>query len=274
MLTFGLRLGKKPRVVISTTPKPAKLLKNLLSRVSRDVVLTGGSTFENRANLATSFLSQIVTKYQGTRLGRQELEAELLEDGEGALWSRNTIENSRCSKDKVPAFSRIVVAIVPAVTVSEDSDETGIVVAALGVDNHGYVLADESGKYAPAQWARKAVALYYKFGVDRIIAETNQGGAMVESTIRAIDTNVAYRGVIAKRDKLLRAELVSALYEQFRVHHVGAFPALEDQMCAFSGGGDSPDRLDALCYAITELMCKLANDGIIEFTRRMVEEAT
>ncbi len=174
---------------------------------------------------------------------------------------------------KVPLLQRVVVAIDPAVTVSEDSDETGIVVAALGVDNHGYVLADESGKYAPAEWARKAVALYHRFGADRIIAETNQGGAMVETTIRAIDANVAYRGVTAKRGQLLRAEPVSALYEQFRVHHVGTFPVLEDQMCTFAGGGDSPDRLDALCYAITELMCKPANDGIIEFTRLEAEKA-
>jgi phage terminase large subunit-like protein len=202
------------------------------------------------------------------------LEAELLEDVEGALWSRNTIEDLRCSRDKVSAFSRIVVAVDPAVTVSEDSDKTGIVVAALGVDKHGYVLADESGKYAPAEWARKAVALYHRFGADRIIAETNQGGAMVESTIRAIDANVAYRGVTGKRGKLLRAEPVSALYEQFRVHHVGAFPALEDQMCTFSGGGDSPDRLDALVYGFTELMCAPDGTAIIEFTRRMAEEAT
>lgn len=251
-LQLTLRLGARPRCCISTTPRPSKLLKDLVSRKGHDVVISGGSTFANRANLAPVFLDSIVRRYAGTRLGRQELEAELLQDVEGALWNLDRIDELR--RFKAPELERIVVAIDPAISVGEDSAETGIVVCGLGVDGHGYVLEDASGKYLPTQWANRAVNLYRKYRADRIVAEINQGGQMVESTVRTIDKNVAYRGVHAKRGKILRAEPVSALYEQSRVHHVGAFPELEDQQCGFAGGGDSPDRLDAMVYAISDLM--------------------
>jgi predicted phage terminase large subunit-like protein len=253
MLQFGLRLGKKPRQVVTTTPRPIKLLKELLA--SKDTVVTRGSTYDNRANLAESFFTQIVRRYEGTRLGRQELNAEILTDTPGALWTRDLIEECRIDKASLPPMKRIVVAIDPAISVSETSDETGIVVCGLGSDGKGYVLADESGRYLPIEWATKAVALYKKYNADRIVAEANQGGAMVETTIRTVDANVSYKGVHASRGKITRAEPVAALSEQHRILFVGTFPPLEDQLCEFAAGSaDSPDRLDALVWAITELM--------------------
>lgn len=269
-LMFGLRLGQ-PRVVITTTPKPIKLIKDLMARP--DFVVTRGSTSENSSNLARQFLDTVVGRYAGTRLGRQELEAEILEDIEGALWTRARIEDLRVVQAEVPPFRRIVVAIDPAVTANEKSDETGIIVAALGIDGHGYVLGDHSGKYLPAEWAREAVKQYHRRGADRIIGEVNQGGAMVEATVRAVDENVPFKGVHASRGKIVRAEPISALYEQGRVHHVGAFPELEDQLCTFAPGStSSPDRLDALVWALTELMGTPDGTAIIEFYRREVEE--
>nr|WP_305953020.1 phage terminase large subunit [Beijerinckia mobilis] len=272
-MLFGLRLGMDPRICVTTTPKPTKLVRNLLSRVGKDVVLTGGSTFENRENLAPPFLNAIVGRYAGTRLGRQELEAELLEDTPGALWSLAMIEAARIEPRELPLMRRVVVAIDPAVTANEDSDETGIIVAGLGQDGHGYVLEDASGKMTPTEWARRAVSLYHRYRADRVIAEVNQGGALVENTLRVIDENVAFRAVHATKGKILRAEPVSALYEQGRVHHAGTFPELEDQMVTFAGGSaDSPDRLDACAYALTDLMVGIADGtGIIEFYRRQAE---
>jgi predicted phage terminase large subunit-like protein len=218
-------------------------------------VVTRGSTYDNRANLAESFFLQIVKKYEGTRLGRQELSAEMLEDFEGALWSRDLIEAIRCDKSSLPPMRRIVVALDPAVSVGEDSDATGIVVAGLGVDDKGYVLEDGSGKYLPIEWARRAVALYYKWSADRIVAEANQGGAMVETTIRTVDPNASYKAVHASRGKITRAEPVAALSEQRRIFFAGSFPELEDELCTFvAGSPDSPDRLDAMVWAFTELM--------------------
>jgi predicted phage terminase large subunit-like protein len=193
-----------------------------------------------------------------TRLGRQELNAELLDDVPGALWERDTIE--ACRVEKTPALRRIVVAIDPATTSGEDADESGIVVAGAGEDGHGYVLEDLSGRYAPIEWARIAVSAYRRHQADRIIAETNNGGEMVEATVRMVDPNVSYKSVHASRGKFTRAEPVSALYEQGRVHHVGTLPILEDQMAAFTPDLDrersksSPDRVDALVWAFTELM--------------------
>lgn len=256
MLQFGLRLGKRPRQVITTTPKPIKLLRELVARYGQDVVITRGSTYDNRANLAPSFFSQIVKVYEGTRLGRQELNAEILDDVQGALWNRDMIEVTREPAGSVFDLKRVVVAIDPAISVGEDSDETGIIVAGLDWDDHhAFVIEDLSGKYSPTEWAMKAVAAYRRHRADRIVAESNQGGEMVENTLRVVDSNVPIRMVHAKRGKLIRAEPVSALYEQRRVHHVGAFEALEDQLCTFAPGvSDSPDRLDALVYAISDLM--------------------
>jgi predicted phage terminase large subunit-like protein len=271
-LQFGLRLGKRPRQVITTTPRPIKLLREVIKRNGRDVVVTRGSTYDNRDNLAPSFFSQIVRQYEGTRLGRQELNAELLEDVQGALWTRDLIEEGRRDKASLPPMRRIVVAIDPAVSVSETSDETGIIVAGLGVDDHGYLLHDESGKYAPIEWARRAVALYRKYGADRIVAEANQGGAMVETTVRTVDPNCSFKAVHASRGKITRAEPIAALAEQHRIHLVGGFPELEDQLCSFAAGAaGSPDRLDAMVWAFTELMVGARDDGIIEFYRQEVE---
>ena len=252
MLQMCLRVGKNPRTIISSTPKPSKLLKSLIEREGKDVVITRGSTFDNRANLAPQYFNSVVSRYEGTRKGRQELNAEVLTEIEGALWNIAQLDELR--RHKAPDMKRIVVAVDPAVSIGEDSDETGIIVAGLGVDDHGYVLEDASGKYSPAEWARRVVALYQKYHADRVIAEINMSGLLVEQTLRAVSSNVSYRGVHAKRGKMIRAEPVAALYEQSKVHHVGIFEKLEDQLCTYAGGGDLPDRLDAMVYALTELV--------------------
>jgi phage terminase large subunit-like protein len=269
MLQFGLRLGRDPRCVITTTPRPTKLLKSIMA--DPGTVITQGSTFDNRANLAASFLATILRRYEGTRLGRQELNAEILEDVEGALWTRAMIEAARIGAGDVPTLRRIVVAIDPAVSCGEDSDETGIIVAGLGADDCGYLLEDLSGRYQPHEWASIAVRAYHRHKADRIVAEVNQGGAMVEATVRVVDPNVPYKAVHASRGKIARAEPVSALYEQNRIHHAGAFPALEAQLCEFAPGAtSSPDRLDAAVWAFTELMLSGGDGtGIIEFYRRL-----
>jgi predicted phage terminase large subunit-like protein len=272
MLMLGLRLGKDPRAVVTTTPKPTRLLRDLLSRAGTDVAVTRGSTMENEANLASAFLAQIVRRYEGTRLGRQELDAELLDDAPNAMWTRDLIERAHVAA--APSLRRIVVAIDPATTSGEESDETGIVVAGVGVDGEGYVLDDLSGRLAPTEWARRAVAAYQRHEADRVVAEVNAGGEMVEATLRVVDRNVSFKAVHASKGKVARAEPVAALYEQGRVHHVGAFPALEDQMCSFTTGYDrssagmSPDRLDALVWALTELMLGTDVMAYIEFYQR------
>jgi phage terminase large subunit-like protein len=270
MLMFGLRLGADPRAVVTTTPRPTKLIRELLA--DPKVVVTRGRTAENRANLAPAFLSQVVRRYEGTRLGRQELDGELLEDMPGALWQRGLIEAARV---RAPSdLARVVVAIDPAASSGEGADETGIVVVGRNMAGHAYVLADISGRYAPAEWARAAVAACATHRADRIVAETNNGGEMVEATLRMVDANVPYGAVRASRGKIARAEPVAALYEQGRVHHVGAFAALEDQMCSFTSdfdravAGYSPDRVDALVWGLTELLVEpRAGDGIFEAYR-------
>ena len=260
MAMFGLRLGSRPRWLVTTTPKPVRTLRDLLSRVGQDVVLTKGSTFDNAANLTPSFLAAIKQRYENTRLGRQELHAELLTDTPGALWRMEQIDATRLPAEGSPLWlNRIVVAIDPAVSTSEGADETGIV--SCGIDEAGrfYVIDDQSGRYAPHEWAQRAISTYHRWSADRIVIEANQGGAMVEFTLRHVDPNVPVRTVHASRGKATRAEPVSALYEQARVSHVGSFPELEDQMCAFTSdfnrntAGYSPDRVDALVWALTSL---------------------
>ena len=275
MLMFGLRLGDDPRAVVTTTPRPTKLIRALIA--DPKVVMTRGATAENRANLAPAFLDQIVKRYKGTRLGRQELDAELLDDMPGGLWQRGIIEATRTST--APQFSRVVVAIDPAVSASEHADETGIIAAGRDANGHGYVLADASGRYAPAEWARIAIAAYGARQADRIVAEINNGGDMVEATLRMIDPNVPFSAVRAARGKVARAEPVAALYEQGRIHHIGVFAQLEDQMCSFTSdfdrnaAGYSPDRVDALVWAFTELLVEpRAGDGIFEAYRRLAEK--
>jgi len=253
-LLFGLRLGVKPQVIITTTPKPTTLIKELVN--NKDSLVTRGSTFENQDNLAESAVKKLKEKYEGTRLGRQELFAEILEDVEGALWNRDMISKALLkSTEEVPTLVRTVVAIDPAVTQNKLSNETGIVVCAKGFDEKFYVIDDVSGKYTPDSWAKIAVETYYKYEADKIIAEVNNGGDLVERVIRTIDNNVSYGSVRATKGKYLRAEPISALYEQQRVKHIKPFQFLEDQMAnynplTFAG---SPDRLDALVWGLTEL---------------------
>jgi len=251
-LMFGLRLGKNPQCLITTTPKPTKIIRDLVAR--EDVAVTTGSTFENEANLAESALAMLRDKYEGTTLGRQELYAEIIENLEGALWTSALIDEARMPDDTEKELKQIIVAIDPAVTNNEDSDETGIMVVGKDLNNEYYVLEDVSGKYSPDAWARKAINCYYDWGADRIVAEVNNGGDLVERLLRGIDDNIPYRSVRATRGKLVRAEPIAALYEQRRVHHIGYFPELESQMCSYIGETKpSPDRLDALVWGITEL---------------------
>jgi phage terminase large subunit-like protein len=275
MLMFGLRLGTDPRVVVTTTPRPTKLLRELIADPA--AVVTRGTTYENRANLAAAFVGQIIHKYQGTRLGRQELEAELLEDVPGALWTRGMIEGSRARG--APAFIRVVVAIDPAGSSTEGADETGIIVVGKDEDGRGWVIADASGRYSPTEWAKTAISAYRAHGADRIVAEVNNGGDMVEATLRMIEPSAPFAAVRATRGKVTRAEPIAALYEQGRIRHLGVFPRLEDQMCAFTieahgnlsarSAGYSPDRVDALVWALTHLLvAPMPGEGIYEVYRQ------
>jgi len=249
----GLRLGANPQAIITTTPRPTKLVRELIANPF--TVLTAGTTYENRANLAAAFYTQIIRKYEGTRLGRQELLAEVLDDNPGALFKQTDIDGARVTK--LPPLARIVVAMDPAVTSSEESDEWGII--ASGQDGrdpaHFYLLADESGIYTPDEAAKQAVRLYHRLAADRLVGEANNGGDMIEALVRHQDANVAYKKVTASRGKQVRAEPVSALYEQGRVHHHGIFAQLEDQATSWNPktDKDSPDRMDAMVWAITEL---------------------
>lgn len=249
--SLGLRLGDNPQAVVTTTPKPTKLVKELVADPT--TVVTRGSTYDNTANLADAFIQKVVKKYEGTRLGRQELNAEILDDNPGALWKRSQIDALRVKEP--PPLKRIVVALDPAATKNANSDETGLVVCGIGTDGHGYVLADLTLRGSPEEWGRAAVYAYHIHGADRIIGETNNGGEMVEHVIRTVDDQVPFKAVHASRGKITRAEPISALYEQDRCHHVGSFPVLEDQMCEYDPktAKYSPDRMDALVWAFTEL---------------------
>ena len=231
----------------------------LLKRIMADTATTVSKarTADNAKNLAAAFLTRVVARYQGTRLGRQELDAEFLEERTDALWKRSDIEACRVSA--APEMRRIVVAIDPPASSGEGSDACGLVAAGIGSDGFGYVLCDATeGKLSPARWAKRAVDLYHRFEADRLVAEVNQGGEMVEAVIRQADSSVPIEKVRAYRGKYLSAEPVAALYEQGRVKHVGAFPELEDEMCDFGLGGlssgRSPDRLDAMVWALSALM--------------------
>ena len=251
-LMFGLRLGINPQCLITTTPKPTKIIRDLVAR--DDVVVTSGNTFENEENLADSALAMLRDKYEGTTLGRQELYAEIIENLEGALWTSKLIDESRFDDKKEISLTQIIVAVDPAVTNNEDSDETGIVVVGKDINNEYYVLEDATGKYSPDAWAKKAINCYYNWNADRIVAEVNNGGDLVERLLRGVDDNIPYRSVRATRGKMVRAEPIAALYEQRRVHHMGYFPELESQMCSYIGETKpSPDRLDALVWGMTEI---------------------
>ena len=257
-LQFGLRLGAHPRQIVTTTPRPIPILKEILA--SPTTVVTRGVTTDNRANLAPSFIKAITDKYAGTRLGRQELSAEILDDVPDALWTRSSLDRNRRRQNEIPALKRVVVAIDPAAKKNEMPEEgaaTGIIVAGVGEDNRGYVLDDATCRESPNGWARMAVACFDRYSGDCIVGEINNGGDMVASTVRAVRPTVPFREVHASKGKWTRAEPIAALYEQGRISHVGTFASLEDEMVNFGPNGmvgdASPDRVDALVWALTEL---------------------
>jgi len=274
-LQMVLRLGKHPQACITTTPRPTALIRALVA--DPRTVVTRGSTYDNQANLPRPFLERLERQLEGSRLGRQELHAEILDDNPGALWKQSWIDDRRIAT--APELRRIVVAVDPAATSEARSCECGIIVAGVGTDGHGYVLADRSTDGSPMTWGQAAVAAYREFKADRIVAETNLGGRLVEMLLRTVDRNVPFRDVRAARGKHIRAEPVAALYEKGRVHHVGTFAQLEDQLCTWdpsmvqapangarreeslaaasiigSAARISSDRLDALVWALTDLM--------------------
>jgi len=257
MLQFGLRLGDRPRQVATTTPRPVPLVKRLVADSS--TVVSRASTRANAFNLAPRFLDTVVGRYTGTRLGRQELDGELIEDRDDALWRRDEIERARC--DTAPPMARIVVAVDPPATSGAAADACGIVAAGVNEAGIGHVLADHSARgLRPSEWAARALALYSALDADALVVEVNQGGEMVETILREIDPGVPVTSVRATRGKWLRAEPVAALYAQGRVRHVGCFPELEDELADFGpeglSSGRSPDRMDALVWALTALMLK------------------
>lgn len=263
-IMFGFRLkGTKLQGVITTTPKPIDVLKAILKDPT--TVVTHGSSYENRDNLSEQFFDKVIKPYEGTRIGRQEIDGELLEDTPGALWVRAMIDGTRIDPASIrwDLIQRVVIAVDPAVTASEDSDETGIAVVALAKSGHCVVLADLSGTYTVAEWANKALEAFFKYRADRIVGEVNNGGDLVERNLRVSritiedkeysGSNVPYRAVRASRGKMTRAEPVSAMYERRLVHHAGVFRDLEDEMCTWVPGMSSPSRMDAMVWGVTEL---------------------
>ena len=273
-LQMGLRLGDDPKCIIGTTPRPLPLIRELLK--SPTTIVSRGTSYENRDNLAESWFTDIITKYEGTRLGRQELEAEILEDMPGSLWTLLQLDTNRVQPEAKPEMRRITINIDPSGS-GPDSDEQGITATGLGVDGHGYVLADVSSRLQPMDWARRAVNLYYKLEADCIVAEKNYGGDLVKATIQTIDKNVRVVIVTASRGKAVRAEPISSLYEQGRAHHVGTFKELEEQMCAFTpttyGLRGSPDRMDSMVWGFTELFGHDLSLGLTEHMKAEIAVA-
>lgn len=253
MLQFTMRAGSDPRVCVTTTPRPIPVVREIIADAG--TVVTRGSTFDNASNLAPTFLKAITGKYEGTRLGRQEINAEVLDDIPGALWTRDTLD--KCRRRQMPKFRRVLVSVDPAITSGETADEHGIIVGGSDDDSHGWVLEDASLQGSPLDWARRAIAKHDEYEADGIVVEVNQGGEMVAHTLRSVRPNIRVIEVRATRGKHVRAEPVSALYEQGRISHLGAFPELEDQMVLMTSEGymgeRSPDRLDALVWLFTEL---------------------
>lgn len=257
MIAFGLRLGPNPRMILTTTPKRRAKVREVIAMPGTAVTLAKTS---DNPGLPLARREELYRVYGGTTLGRQELDAEIIEDVEGALWTRSLItyrpEPRRMMQGvALPDLARVVVAVDPAVTSGENSDETGIVVVGMGADGRGYVLDDLTCKASPIEWARRAIEAYRTYSADRIVAEANNGGDLVSTVIRAVDSTVSIELVHAARGKRTRAEPIAALYEQGRISHRGPFPELEDQMCSYTGsaGEESPDRLDALVWGLSEL---------------------
>ena len=257
-LQFGLRQGNPPRCCITTTPRPIPLLTEILNDES--TVVSKGITLDNRDNLAPSFIAQIMRKYQGTRLGRQEIMGEILDDVPGALWTRQVLDDCRVDPSKVPEFARVVVAVDPSGTGGDEDEgeEIGIVVAGRGIDGRGYVITDATCKLGPDGWGRRAVTMSHRHEADRLVAEINFGGAMVKQVIKTIDSEVAYKELRASRGKVARAEPVAAMFEQGRISLIGGFAELEDEMVLMTSTGfigeRSPNRVDAMVWAMQELM--------------------
>jgi phage terminase large subunit-like protein len=255
MAMFGFRKGT-PKAVITATPRPIPLIKDLIK--TKGVVVTKGNSYENRDNLADVYFDTIIKKYEGTRLGEQEIYAKILEDTPGALWTLDNIAQHRCSYADFQDIElvRIAVAIDPAVSAKVTSNETGIIAGGIDANGEGYVLADGSGIMSPIAWAKQAIKIFAALKADRIVAEVNNGGDLVEANLRTVHPNIPYTKVHASRGKRIRAEPISSLYEQGLVHHVGVFPALEDQLTTWDAtdGSTSPDRLDALVWLMTFLM--------------------
>ena len=266
-LLMGLRKGDDPRLAITNTPRPIPALKELIKL--DEVALVTGTTWENKDNLSDTMLAFLLKKYKDTYKGRQELEGLLIDDMPGALWKRSDIDDNRV--DRVPRegekeenlrdcemLKRIVVALDPEATSSEQSSQTGIIVGGLGYDNEVYIIADRTTRGSPGHWGGAAIDAYFDFSSDLLVGEANNGGDMIEYVLRSVaesqDVTIQYRKIWASRGKRTRAEPIAAMYEQGRVHHVGAFSELEDQMCNWVPGDDSPDRMDALVWCVTELM--------------------
>ena len=269
---LGLRLGANPQIVGTTTPKPTALIKEIIHDPT--TIVTRGTTYQNKDNLSPVFLAEVVRKYEGTRLGRQELNAELLEANPGALWNQANIDNDRVDPDYFwreiyPTLARIIVAIDPPASSEADSDEAGIVTVGRDKRNppHFYVFDDRSGIFSPNEWAAKGIAAFQSFKADRVVGEVNNGGEMVESTLHNLNPNIPFKALHASKGKITRAEPVAALYEQHRVHHVGIFGTLEDQCCDYDPATAdwSPDRMDALVWATTELMEGMDVLGLVEY---------
>jgi phage terminase large subunit-like protein len=256
-LVPAVRIGEHPRIVVTTTPKSTPLVKMLVKRVRDEDgthYMTSGSTFENSANLSETALLELRARYEGTRIGRQELYGELLEDIEGALWRQSDLDRDRVNE--VPTrYSRVVVAVDPAATANEESDETGIVVAGKDPQGHGYVIADYTCKQSPLEWAKRVVEAYDAHEADAVVVEVNNGGDMIPTLLRQVRPSLPIREVRATRGKKLRAEPIAAMYEQGRIHHVGFFEQLEEQMTSWTPDDPkSPDRVDAMVWALTDLM--------------------
>ena len=252
-LNFALRLGNEPRIIITTTPKPIQIIKDLVAETT--TIITRGNTYDNAKNLSPAFLDYIKGKYENTRIGMQEIHGEIVNDLDGALWTHGQLDKLRV--ERAPELARIVVAIDPATTSNDTSDETGIVIAGIGFDRRIYIMEDISIRAPPSEWAKRAVNSYKRVKADRVVAEINKGGDLVERMVRSYDETVSFKAVRATRSKVTRAEPVAALYEQGKISHVGRdLKELEHQMCSYIPGvtSKSPDRIDAMVWAVTELM--------------------
>lgn len=248
-LLMGLRLGPNPLCMVTTTPRSTRFLMDLEKRTDKQsrqcTVVTRGKALDNFKNLSPVFISTIISKYEGTRLGRQELEREFLSDNPEALWKRKDIDDNKVRQ--IPELTYVAVGMDPSVTDKAGSDDTGIVVIGRDKDSHYYVLGDYTVHDTPQKWAEAVITAFHKHEANTIVSETNQGGDMIERLLKSVDSKITYKSVHASRGKATRAEPVSALYEQGKVHHFGTFPELEDQLCEWIPGAEkNPDRLDAL----------------------------